>query len=138
MNISIDVKDVVLPGEHNQENILAAICVVKNAGCSNEAIVHVLTTFGGVKHRLQFVDTIHSRKFYNDSKATNILATSKALSAFEQPTILLAGGLDRGNEFDELKPFMKHVKGIITFGETAPKFVKLGEELGIHQRKTCR
>ena len=100
----IDLKDVVLPGEHNQENILAAICVVKNVGCSNEAIAHVLTTFSGVKHRLQFVDTIQSRKFYNDSKATNILATSKALSAFNQPTILLAGGLDRGNEFDELKP----------------------------------
>ncbi|WP_338527579.1 UDP-N-acetylmuramoyl-L-alanine--D-glutamate ligase [Bacillus sp. MAG717A] len=131
----IDLKDVVLPGEHNQENILAAICVVKNAGCSNEAIAHVLMTFSGVKHRLQFVDTIQSRKFYNDSKATNILATSKALSAFKQPTILLAGGLDRGNEFDELKPFMKNVKGIITFGETAPKFVKLGEELGIHHVK---
>lgn len=82
-----------------------------------------------MKHRLQFVETIQNRKFYNDSKATNILATSKALSAFKQPTILLAGGLDRGNEFDELKPFMKNVKGIITFGETAPKFVKLGEEI---------
>ncbi|MGE6631293.1 UDP-N-acetylmuramoyl-L-alanine--D-glutamate ligase [Bacillus sp. NPDC077027] len=131
----MSLKDVVLPGEHNLENILAAISVVKNAGCSNEAISQVLSTFSGVKHRLQFVDTIHNRKFYNDSKATNILATSKALSAFDQPIILLAGGLDRGNEFDELKPYMKNVKGIITFGQTAPKFVKLGEELGIHHVK---
>ena len=65
-------------------------------------LLRVLTSFTGVKHRLQYVTTINNRKFYNDSKATNMLATEKALSAFTQPIILLAGGLDRGNEFDDL------------------------------------
>ncbi|MGN9865666.1 UDP-N-acetylmuramoyl-L-alanine--D-glutamate ligase [Bacillus swezeyi] len=129
------LQDVVLPGEHNLENILAALCTVKTAGVSDQAVRQVLTSFTGVKHRMQYVTTIKNRLFYNDSKATNILATKKALSAFQKPVILLAGGLDRGNEFDELKPHMALVKAIITFGETAPKFEKLAEEMGIQQVK---
>ncbi|MCQ5455037.1 UDP-N-acetylmuramoyl-L-alanine--D-glutamate ligase [Bacillus paralicheniformis] len=129
------LEDVVLPGEHNLENILAALCIVKTAGVSDEAVRKVLTSFTGVKHRMQYVATIKNRLFYNDSKATNILATKKALSAFQKPVILLAGGLDRGNEFDELKPHMSFVKAVITFGETAPKFEKLAEEMGIQQVK---
>ncbi|EIM08805.1 glutamate ligase domain-containing protein, partial [Bacillus atrophaeus] len=109
--------------------------VVKTGGASNEAIKKVLTSFTGVKHRLQYVTTIQDRKFYNDSKATNVLATSKALSAFEKPVLLLAGGLDRGNGFDELKPYMQNVKAILTFGQTAPKLEKLGAELGIQHVK---
>ncbi|MFV2046488.1 UDP-N-acetylmuramoyl-L-alanine--D-glutamate ligase [Metabacillus litoralis] len=131
----VSLKDIVLPGEHNLENILAAIAAVKLRGVSNESIYKVLTTFNGVKHRLQYVDTIQGRRFYNDSKATNILATSKALSAFKTPTVLLAGGLDRGNEFDELKPFLHHVKAMILFGETAPKLERIARESGIEQIK---
>ncbi|MED0770433.1 UDP-N-acetylmuramoyl-L-alanine--D-glutamate ligase, partial [Bacillus atrophaeus] len=131
----LSLEDVVLPGAHNLENILAAVAVVKTAGASNEAIKKVLTSFTGVKHRLQYVTTIQDRKFYNDSKATNVLATSKALSAFEKPVLLLAGGLDRGNGFDELKPYMQNVKAILTFGQTAPKLEKLGAELGIQHVK---
>jgi len=127
----MSLKDVVLPGRHNQENILAAVSVVKLYGCSNEAIYRVLTTFAGVKHRVQYVTTINKRKFYNDSKATNMLATKVALSAFSQPTILLAGGLDRGNEFDDLKEEFKNVKAVITFGETAPKIERVAKEAGI-------
>lgn len=125
------IKDIVLPGAHNLENILAAISAVKLRGATNDAIVKVLTSFKGVKHRLQFVKNLNNRRFYNDSKATNILATSKALQAFTVPTILLAGGLDRGNEFDELKPFLKHVKAMILFGETAPKLERIAKESGI-------
>ncbi len=91
-----DKKDIVLVGKHNLENILAAVCAAKLSGAANEAIRYVLQTFTGVKHRLQHVATVRDRMFYNDSKATNILATQKALSAFTNPVILLAGGLDRG------------------------------------------
>jgi len=132
----ISLADIVLPGQHNLENILATVCVCKIQGASNEAIYQVLTTFKGVKHRLQFVEKINGRKFYNDSKATNILAASKALGSFNEPTILLAGGLDRGNEFDELKPYLKHVKAIITFGQTAEKINRVAKEAGISVIKT--
>nr|WP_263328096.1 UDP-N-acetylmuramoyl-L-alanine--D-glutamate ligase [Neobacillus sp. Marseille-Q6967] len=127
------VKEIALPGVHNLENILSAIAASKLTGVSNEAIDKVLRTFTGVKHRLQYVAEIGGRKFYNDSKATNILATINALKAFKKPIILLAGGLDRGNEFDELIPYLKGVKTLITFGQTAPKIERAGKDAGIKQ-----
>ncbi|NBJ68492.1 MULTISPECIES: UDP-N-acetylmuramoyl-L-alanine--D-glutamate ligase [Clostridia] len=123
--------DIVLLGEHNYENILASVAAAKLSGATNEGIRKVLAMFTGVKHRLQFVGNYHGRLFYNDSKATNCLATQKALSAFEQPIILLAGGLDRGNGFDELLPYLNHVKAMVLFGETAPKLKQLGLKANI-------
>ncbi|MBA2874084.1 UDP-N-acetylmuramoylalanine--D-glutamate ligase [Anoxybacillus caldiproteolyticus] len=132
----IATSDIALPGKHNLENILAAISVAKLVGVDNETIAHVLMTFTGVKHRLQYIATINGRKFFNDSKATNILATQKALSAFEgEPVILLAGGLDRGNEFDELIPYLHNVKAIILFGQTAPKLERVAKQAGIETIK---
>ncbi|WP_108669788.1 UDP-N-acetylmuramoyl-L-alanine--D-glutamate ligase [Peribacillus acanthi] len=127
----LSVTDIALPGKHNLENILAAVAVSKLKGVDNHAILEVLETFHGVKHRLQYVATIADRKFYNDSKATNILAATKALSSFEEPVILLAGGLDRGNEFDELKPALANVKAVVTFGQTAKKIERVAKEVGI-------
>ena len=68
------IADILLPGTHNLENILSAVAAAKLSGVSNEAICKVLNTFTGVKHRLQFIEEIQGRKFYNDSKATNILS----------------------------------------------------------------
>jgi UDP-N-acetylmuramoylalanine--D-glutamate ligase len=127
----VKIADILLPGTHNLENILSAVAAAKLTGVSNEAICKVLNTFKGVKHRLQFTEEIQNRIFFNDSKATNILATKKALSAFDQPIILLAGGLDRGNEFDELIPSLKNVKAIITFGQTAEKLERVAGVAGI-------
>lgn len=127
----INLEKIVLVGNHNLENILAAVAAAKLAGATNEGIERVLTTFTGVKHRLQFVDKVHGRLFYNDSKATNMLATEKALAAFKQPTILLAGGLDRGDDLSELIPHFKHVKGLVSFGETKEKLEKVAEEANV-------
>lgn len=127
----IHVDDVVLVGNHNLENILAAVAAAKLRGAENEAIRNVLATFSGVKHRLQYVETIEGRKFYNDSKATNILATQKALASFTQPVILLAGGLDRGNEFTDLIPYLKNVKGMVLFGQTKGKLQQIAEQVHI-------
>ncbi|MGM9925280.1 MAG: UDP-N-acetylmuramoyl-L-alanine--D-glutamate ligase [Bacillus sp. (in: firmicutes)] len=127
----IATADIVLPGQHNLENILATVAVCKLKGADNEAIHQVLTTFQGVEHRLQFVKNVNGRRFFNDSKATNILAATKALLSFNEPTIYLAGGLDRGNEFDELMPALKNVKAVITFGQTAAKIERVAKEAGI-------
>lgn len=127
----IEKKDIVLPGQHNLENILSAVAAVLLSGASKEAIYNVLTTFTGVRHRLQYVGNVDDRKFYNDSKATNILATENALAAFDAPIVLLAGGLDRGNFFDELVPSLKNVKVLITFGQTAEKVGQAGQAAGI-------
>ncbi|WP_261133905.1 UDP-N-acetylmuramoyl-L-alanine--D-glutamate ligase [Bacillus sp. Marseille-Q3570] len=127
----IAIDEIVLPGEHSLENILAATSAAKIAGADNNQIINILKTFSGVEHRLQYVDTVEGVKFYNDSKATNILATQKAISAFNQPLVLLAGGLDRGNDFDALIPYLNNTKALITFGETAPKLIKTAKEAGI-------
>lgn len=127
----IAIKDIVLPGNHNIENILAAVATTKLYGATNEAIVHVLKTFTGVEHRLQYVTEKKGRKFYNDSKATNMLATQKALSAFTQPIVLIAGGLDRGNGFDDLIPYFSHVRALVTYGETKHKLKDSAEKAGV-------
>lgn len=129
----IDKRDIKLVGAHNLENILAAIAAAKLSGATNSGIQKVLKTFTGVKHRLQYITQFKKRSFYNDSKATNILATQKALLSFEQPVILLAGGLDRGTGFSELVPYLKYVKAMVVFGETANQLAQLAFEGGIHK-----
>lgn len=129
----IQRKDIALVGEHNLANILAAIGASKLAGATNEGIRCVLETFSGVKHRLQFVEKRDGRLFYNDSKATNILATEKALSSFSKPVILLCGGLDRGNSFDELVGSLDGVKAMVVFGETASKLEEAGKTAQVGQ-----
>ena len=119
------VAEVGVPGSHNVENALAAIAVGKLSGISNEDIKEALQTFSGVPHRTQYVGTYRDVKFYNDSKATNSLATKMALDGFDnQQLILLAGGLDRGNDFDDLIPYLEGLKAIILFGETKDKLAK--------------
>lgn len=132
----IEVEKIVLPGKHNLENILAAVAISKLLDVENDAIEKVLTTFTGVEHRLQFVTEINKRKFYNDSKATNILATQKAISSFQKPVILIAGGLDRGNGFDDLIPYFKNVKKMVTYGQTADKLIESAEKAGMKAAKS--
>ncbi|EKU50381.1 UDP-N-acetylmuramoyl-L-alanine--D-glutamate ligase [Staphylococcus massiliensis] len=122
--------DIVLPGEHNLENILAAVLAAILAGVPIKSINTTLTTFSGIDHRLQYIGSNRMNKYYNDSKATNTLATQFALSSFDQPIIWLCGGLDRGNGFDELIPYMDNVRVMVTFGQTQEKFTKLGESQG--------
>src|SRR5699024_5275919 len=91
----------------------------------------VLSSFTGVRHRMQFVTEHDGRKFYNDSKATNTLATKSALSSFETPIVLIAGGLDRGHSFEELRPHMKNVKALIGIGETGDRLLQFAQSCGV-------
>lgn len=124
--------EIGVPGSHNIENALATIAVAKLSSVDKEAIKEALSHFGGVKHRLQYVDEIRQVRFYNDSKSTNILATQKALSGFDnRKVILIAGGLDRGNEFDELVPDLIGLKSMVILGESAPRMKKAAEQAGV-------
>jgi len=121
----ISLNDIKLKGIHNYENILATILVVKEFNVSNEDIYKVLNTFNGVEHRLEYVNTINNRIFYNDSKSTNNIATITALKSFNNSTILIMGGLDRNISFDEIGPHLKNVKKIVCYGETKNKIYDL-------------
>ena len=126
------VSTIQVPGTQNVENVLAAVAIAKLAGATNEGIQKAVQNFHGVKHRTQFVKEVNKRRFYNDSKATNIIATQTALRSFtNQSVILIAGGLDRGNGFDELVPDLKAVSGIVLYGETKEKLQEAAKVAGV-------
>ncbi|MFY8329431.1 UDP-N-acetylmuramoyl-L-alanine--D-glutamate ligase [Vagococcus carniphilus] len=132
----MNADELGVPGSHNVENALAAISVAKLMGISNEAIRSTLMRFSGVPHRTEYIGEFSNRKIYNDSKATNILATERALSGFEnEKLILIAGGLDRGNGFDELLPSIANLKGLVAIGETADKLVATAEKANVKHVK---
>lgn len=114
----ISIDDILLKGNHNLENIMAAIIVAKKFNVSDDDIKNVLKNFKGVEHRIEFVGEINGIKVYNDSKSTNVKATQIALSSFTKPTILLLGGLDRGHSFEGLTTYMNNVKLVVSYGET--------------------
>ena len=128
----IPVSTIQVPGTQNVENVLAAVAISKLAGASNEGIKKAVQNFHGVKHRTQFVKEVNKRRFYNDSKATNIIATQTALRSFtNQSVVLIAGGLDRGNGFDELVPDLTSVSGIVLYGETREKLQEAAKIAGV-------
>ena len=127
----ISIDDLKIRGVHNYENIMAAVMGVKEFGCSTSSIVSVLKNFMGVTHRLEFVCNKNGRIFYNDTEATNIKCTQIALSSFIEPTIILLGGLERGQDFYDLKPYMKNVKAIVAMGECEKRVKEFGDSLGI-------
>lgn len=127
----VDLHDIKLIGVHNYENIMASIMVVKELGVDNQSIVTLLKEFNGVEHRIEFVRCLEDRKFYNDSKATNIKATQIALSSFDRPTILLLGGMERGQNFYDLKDYITNVKMIITYGECKKRIEEFANSLMI-------
>ena len=127
--VIMKASELGVPGSHNVENALATIAVAKLRGIDNQVIRETMAHFGGVKHRLQYVGEINQVKFYNDSKSTNILATQKALSGFDNSkVILIAGGLDRGNEFDELVPDIKGLKKMVILGESAARVKRAADQ----------
>lgn len=113
----LNTKDLIIKGTHNYENVMGAVMIAKEYSISNEDIKKTLSTFGGVAHRLEFVDEIDGIKFYNDTKATNIKSTQIALSSFNEPLVIILGGMERGQDFNDLKDYMQHVDTIVAIGE---------------------
>ncbi|OYD06619.1 UDP-N-acetylmuramoyl-L-alanine--D-glutamate ligase [Paludifilum halophilum] len=130
----IHSSEIRLPGVH-VENALAAATIALAAGCRLEAVRQELRTFSGVEHRLEYVTDVNGVRYYNDSKATNAKATIAALESFEEPIVLIAGGLDRGTDFRELIPaFGQRLKGIVTYGQAATVLSARAEDAGISRR----
>ncbi len=94
-------------------------------------IKEILIDFPGVEHRIEYVDTINGINFYNDSKGTNSDASIKAIEAINSSIILIAGGMDKGVDFDDLiKAFNNKVKGLVLLGETKDKIKNTALEYG--------
>lgn len=116
------LQGALLRGLHNRENMMAAMLAAKVAGISNEAIQKVLVTFKPLPHRMEFVARKNQVSFYNDSKGTNVHSLMRSLESFREPVILIAGGRDKGEEYETLAPFIKkYVKSLILVGEAKEK-----------------
>jgi UDP-N-acetylmuramoylalanine--D-glutamate ligase len=116
------VSEIPLKGAHNLENVLAAVCAAALMGCAAKKIRQAVHDFKAVEHRLEFVATIGGVDYYNDSKATNVDATIKALESFPANIHLILGGKDKGSDYTVLNELLqKRVKCVYTIGAAAEK-----------------
>jgi UDP-N-acetylmuramoylalanine--D-glutamate ligase len=113
---------IPLKGEHNVENVLAAVCASRLAGCPADAVRHAIENFKAVEHRLEFVANVNGVDYYNDSKATNVDATAKAIAAFPGGIHLILGGKDKNSDYTLLSDLLhERVKAVYTIGSAAAK-----------------
>src|SRR5712671_7394030 len=118
----MQVSEIPLKGAHNLENVLAAVCAGALMGCPPEKIRQAVRDFKAVEHRLEFVATIRGVDYYNDSKATNVDATIKALESFPANIHLILGGKDKGSDYSVLNDLLRQrVKRVYTIGAAASK-----------------
>jgi len=125
-NEEYPLEGIKLPGNHNLENIMAAILVSRSVGCPRNKIIDALADFEGIPHRMEFVGVKNGVKFYNDSKGTNVDAVARALEIFPRPVILLLGGRDKGGDFTVLSGLiLEKVRELIFFGEAGKQINSL-------------
>ncbi|HEY9722710.1 MAG TPA: UDP-N-acetylmuramoyl-L-alanine--D-glutamate ligase [Oscillatoriaceae cyanobacterium] len=120
------VAEIQLRGRHNLENCLAGVAVAAALGLPFEGVRRVIAGFKAVEHRIEPVATVGGALFVNDSKGTNYDATVKAIEAFDEPLVLIAGGRDKGGAIDPLvEAIAKRVKHTVLVGEAAPYFERV-------------
>jgi len=118
----LQVSEIPLKGAHNLENVLAAVCAGALMGCAPDKIRQAVRDFKAVEHRLEFVATVNGVDYYNDSKATNVDATIKALESFPANIHLILGGKDKGSDYSVLNDLLRQrVKRVYTIGAAAAK-----------------
>jgi UDP-N-acetylmuramoylalanine--D-glutamate ligase len=118
----VSVDEIPLKGSHNVENVLAAVCAARLAGASAENIAKAVEGFRAVEHRLEYVATDNGVEYYNDSKATNVDASAKAIAAFPGCIHLILGGKDKNSNYADLSDLLrKRVKAVYTIGSAAAK-----------------
>ena len=120
----LSTNKIPIKGKHNLQNSMAAISVAQILKISNEKIKESFKTFKSIPHRLEHFLTIQKVKYINDSKATNVNSVFYALDSFNEPIIWIAGGVDKGNQYDDLIPLVKNkVKAIICLGQDNNKLI---------------
>ena len=116
----INVKDMILIGTHNYENVMAASGMALSYGVPMETVRETIRTFKAVEHRIEYVRTVDGVDYYNDSKGTNPDAAIKGIQAMVKPTILIGGGFDKKSLYDEwIRSFDGKVRYLLLMGQTA-------------------
>jgi UDP-N-acetylmuramoylalanine--D-glutamate ligase len=118
----LPLSEIPLKGTHNVENVLAAVCAARLAGAQAEPIRSAVENFRAVEHRLEYVATVNGVEYYNDSKATNVDATLKAVASFNSGIHLILGGKDKGSDYTQLADLLRaRVRAVYTIGTAAAK-----------------
>jgi UDP-N-acetylmuramoylalanine--D-glutamate ligase len=121
-NFRCSRNEIKIRGEHNLSNAMSVICAAKVFNLDNAGIIKGLQTFESVEHRLEMVRQIDGVKFINDSKATNVDSVWYALKSFDEPILLILGGQDKGNDYEQIKELvLQKVKKIYAIGSSAEK-----------------
>ncbi len=127
----VNVHELKLLGRHNYENVMAAVAIGRTLGVPMESIQRTLREFQAVEHRIEFVGERSGVRYYNDSKGTNPDAAIQAIRAMPGPTLLIAGGYDKQNTFDEwIEAFEGKVKHLVLIGQTRDKIAQCAREHG--------
>jgi len=120
----MSIHELALKGKHNTQNSLAASVAARLLEIRKQSIRESLTDFVNVEHRMEFVAKVNDIEFINDSKATNVNATWFALESMDKPTIWIAGGQDKGNDYSDLIDLVKqNVKAIVCLGKDNAKII---------------
>lgn len=115
--LQMSIYDFALKGIHNQYNTMAAGIASATVGIRKEKIREAIQSFEALEHRMEYVSTVRGVEFINDSKATNVNSTWYALESMEKPTILILGGVDKGNDYGLIRDLVKEkVKAIVCMG----------------------
>jgi UDP-N-acetylmuramoylalanine--D-glutamate ligase len=123
------LSEIILPGRHNQENVMAALLLALDAGAQPGPCREVLARFQGLPHRLEWVAQVHGVDFYDDSKGTNVGAVARSLTFFSRPVLLIAGGRDKESDFSLLSPLItERVKALILIGETREQMARVWKD----------
>lgn len=131
--VLMNKSELSLPGNHNLENAMSAILMAYVLNIDTDVIIDTLRTFKGVEHRLEFVTNKDGIMFVNDSKGTNPDSTIKAITSYERPIVLIAGGYEKQSDFTEMiKYATKNVKALVLLGQTADKIATTAKEHGIN------
>jgi UDP-N-acetylmuramoylalanine--D-glutamate ligase len=124
------LENIRLTGQHNLENIMAALILALDAGADPEACREVLASFPGLPHRLEWVADIRGVSYYDDSKGTNVGAVTRSLTHFDRPVILIAGGRDKDSDFSVLNDLIRtRVKALVLIGETRERLAQVWQGL---------
>lgn len=127
----MNTREMKLVGIHNAENVMAAIAIAEGMKVPAEVYVNTIKNFKAIEHRIEYVDTINNVVYYNDSKGTNTDASKKALEAMENKTVLIAGGYDKGSEYDDwIDAFGDKIKCLVLLGATKDKIAETAEKHG--------
>ncbi len=132
--VLMNMRDSRIPGDHNCENIMAAILMTREMGVDMDRIIRQVKAFQAVEHRVEFVRTVYGVDYYNDSKGTNPDAAIKGIQSMNKPTILIGGGFDKGADFDQwLQAFDGKVKKLLLMGQTRDKIAEAANRLDFQE-----